>query len=424
MGTFFKKDMLIFWRDKKSLILILLMPFVLIVILASALQSIMGVEEKALNIKVGWVNEDDEAAGIQSFLQGIDEISLPTDVKSMLTEEAERVAPLRMLQEVLASEELIDVIAPIELDMEQANQALREQEIAVVLHIPKDFTYHALHKMLLKTGEGSTLGIITGDHSVIESEVFKEIITSFTQTLNAEVALGQMLESYGSYDYLEGEEQLGSRETINQKETLSSKQYYTLSMTVMFVLFVATQISIRSYIELHDHTFNRLLLTGMSSFRYLSGKVFSAASITILQIFVLFGTSHLLFKVFAQQTYMFWLLLGGVVLLLALCVGALAALLTALNFRFNSDASSSFFGNGVVALMSFVGGSFLPVSSFPEWLGKIGQWTPNGLALSAFLVSFQDGSWASISHIMLKLGLLTLVLLIASIWMFPKRSVS
>lgn len=423
MSAFFKKDMLIFWRDRKGLVLIVLMPFVLIIILGLSLKSFLNQEGlPSLSMKVALINQDDQEAGVQRFLETVDKAQLSDTLQKELLASLDFLLPLHMLEQLFDSEEIKEMVEVIPMDHQSARQAIFDEQVTAALQIPEHFTYDSLNKMLLNQGKGSELLLLAGDPSLLQVQVLEEILQRFAQTINHETALAQILKSAEKSDVQNSfTEQLGGTEYIREQAPLSSTQYYTFSMTAMFILFVASQTALRAYTEKYFHTFDRILLAGVPSLRYILGKAASAASITVVQITLLFSLSHLFFRVFAGKSFFFWLVFSGIILILSLCVGALAALLTSLNFRFSGPSASHFFGSGMIAVMSFLGGNFLPVAMLPDWVGELGQWTPNGLGLSAFLLGFQGASYEEMSPILVKLLLLSLLLICVSLVIFPRR---
>ncbi len=66
MDSFFIKDVLVFWRDRKEVLLALLLPIVLIVVLNFAFSSIFGIDDNSTNLEVALIQEDDTAAGMKA----------------------------------------------------------------------------------------------------------------------------------------------------------------------------------------------------------------------------------------------------------------------------------------------------------------------------------------------------------------------
>ena len=46
----------------------------------------------------------------------------------------------------------------------------------------------------------------------------------------------------------------------------------------------------------------------------------------------------------------------------------------------------------MVVILGFLGGSFFKMDILSEWLGRLGEWIPNGAALTAYLGAMQGSS--------------------------------
>ncbi|MFC0470009.1 ABC transporter permease [Halalkalibacter kiskunsagensis] len=422
MGTFLKKDILILLRDRSDLLILLMMPFILLTILGFALRGLLGGDTEALNMKVALVELDNEQAGVEQFIEELEHMSLPEEVVDELRVAAADVSPLPLLHRTLDDKSLQDMIEIEELEASVAKQALLDGEVAAILIVPEEFTYSSLQRMLFNEGEGSELSIMVHDHSSLQANTFQTIIDQFVRTLNFETAISMAAkEEAGVMIPVAETIELGGIETVSTNDPINSFQYYTIAMAVMFVLFAGSTISSKAYVEKTQHVFYRILLSGKHPFVYLSGKVISTIVVVLGQLLILFSLSGLIFQPFLETSLEFWLGMALISLVLAICVGGFAALLTSLVVRFNSDAVSHIFSGGIVSIFAFAGGSFMPVSEMPAIIGNIGSWTPNGAALSAYLQWMQG---FGMSSLLVPLGRITgmaLVLLLVSIFIFPRR---
>ena len=106
---------------------------------------------------------------------------------------------------------------------------------------------------------------------------------------------------------------------------------------------------------------------------------------------------------------------------LSICVGAVAAFLTALTMRFDNDTITTVFSGGVVTIFAFLGGSFTPTEGLPVFIQKLGSWTPNGAALNAFLLWVQNLELGLLWEPLGRLLLITILLLVLGILLFPRK---
>ncbi|MDG5788050.1 ABC transporter permease [Evansella sp. AB-P1] len=420
MIDFLKKDILVIARDRTELIVLLFMPFILIGILGFALRGVLGGDTGELNMDVAMVINDNEQVGIEKFSEELHELGFPEEVHTELQVVASEISPYHLLTNMLEEESLQDMIHVMELGEEEAEKELMDGNIVAVLTIPENFTYDSLHKMLLNQGDGSNLQITVNDYGSLYASMFQDIIDGFAHNLNFETAISLTL---GENTAREStiDRNLGGTETISAGEPINSFQYYTIGMAVMFVLFVGATISSKAYVEKRNHTFNRILLSGKPSYMYLGGKTISAAMITLIQLVILFSLSTLIFGAFRGKTIEFWLGMGFISIVVALCVGGVATLLTSIAIRLNSDSVSHIFSGGLVSLFAFVGGSFFPTSDMPAMVATIGNWTPNGAALTAYLQWMQGLEMSTLISPLSRIVGTFILLLIVSVFIFPKR---
>ncbi len=396
------------------------MPFILIAILGFALRGVMEGETEALDMQVAIVQEDHEQQGISQFTNELEERNFPEEAAAEMQITAEAISPYSMLKDTLSSKEISSMVETVDMDATAAEQALEKQEVDAILTIPENFTYDSLQRLLLDEGEGSELQMTFDEHASLQASVFHDIVDGFVRTFNFETAISMSLGD-GAYQ-MNGEVQgLGGIETVSKSDPISSIQYYTIGMAVMFVLFVAGTISGKAFVEKQQHVFNRILLSGKHPFIYLGGKVVSAAFISFAQFVILFSLSTLIFRTFSGETLEFWLGMALISIVLSLCVGGLAAMLTALSLRFNSVAISSVFSTGIVSIFAFAGGSFFPTSGLPEIIETIGNWTPNGAALSAYIQWLQGFGIDVLITPLSRIAGMAILLLVLSVFIFPKR---
>ena len=182
--------------------------------------------------------------------------------------------------------------------------------------------------------------------------------------------------------------------TINKKEPVSTKSYYGVGMAVMNVLFVASAISGVAFLEKKSHVFDRVILANVSRWVYFFGVFISGAILALLQLLIIFGFSWLVFGVSWPKVTSFMI----VTIAMAISVGGISVLLTAINYRLNSEMISNFFSSVLVTLMAFLGGSFFPIGDTSKLIQMLGNVTPNGAGMSAYLAILRGDGLAEISR--------------------------
>ncbi len=426
MAPFLKKDVLLILRDRKELAILVLMPFVLIAILGFALGDMINTQSPKLDMTVAIVDEEDEAEGFARFEAEVREAALPEEAENALLSAAEQVRPQRLLRNMLESPELSELLTLTEMELGDARLALERDEANALLRIPPDFTYDTLRRMLLEQGDGATLEVEASEASPLRAGVIRDIVDGFARSLNFQTALGQTAgaapsESAGGSASAAAAQAQGGIESVSKLEPVTSLQYYTIGMAVMFVLFIASSTAGRAFLEKQQFTFDRILLAGAHPMRFLGGKIASAAMLAFLQLAVLFGLSSLIFQSFAGQPLRFWAGLASISAAIAVCIGGLAALLTAMNYRLRTGAATDLFSGMMVSVLAFFGGSFFPTTQMSEWLNALGGWTPNGAALVAYLQMLQGAEAERWLDGVYRLLAMAAVFTAAAVWMFPKR---
>lgn len=421
MGAFLKKDLLLFWRDRRELLLLLLMPFLLICILGLSWQSLMGSSIESLDMKVAVVQEDDESQGLEQFLQQLEETPLPADAPDFLIDSSMKYKPILLLNQMLQQEEVQELVETVEMDAAAAEKALAAEEVVAILHIPSGFTYQFLSRIMLDEGKEAELTVKVTDYAPMRAEIFAEMIDSFVRTYNFESALGRAAGTESLPETMTNVELSGSRETVSKEQPVTSFQYYTVAMTAMFVLYVASAVANKAFIEKEQRAFDRILLAGSSPIRFLGAKMLSGTWVSWTQIMLLFTLSQLIFRSFPDRSYLFWFGLAFIAVFLSLLIGALGAALTSINFMLDSQKFSQFFGMALVSMLAFIGGSLAPAMMLPEWLNEIGTWTPNGLFLSSFLQWLQGETIWELTVPLVKMLTGAVVLMGMAMLMFPRR---
>ncbi|XEC95886.1 ABC transporter permease [Paenibacillus tarimensis] len=423
MRTFVIKDLLLLLRDRKELVILILMPLVLIAILSFALGGIFDNMSPKLEMTVVLVNTEQEKEGFERFVRDVRAADLPEGAEAQLLQAAQQLRPQQLLRNMLQSESLSDMIRLSEMDGEAARLALERNEATAVVTIPPDFTYGALNKMLLDRGTGVEIGLEASEGSTLKAGVVYDLLNGFVRTVNFRTAMGQASGQHpgSGQNAANNPGVTGGVQTVEQYKAVSAQQYFTFGMAVMFILYIASSTASRAYGEKRHYTFERIVIAGAHPIAFLGGKAISAMMLAFVQLSVLFFVSGLAFRTFAGVSANVWLGLLGISASLSVCVGMLAALLTALNFRLQATTATVVFAGVFVSLLAFLGGSFFPVSQMPEWLQLIGEWTPNGAALSSYFLMMQGaeaGLWTAAIY---RLLLLAAVFLAVGVWIFPKR---
>lgn len=418
LGAFLRKDVLIQVRDLKELALMLLMPMILIGILGLALGQFIAGGPVQLDINAALVVEDDPAAGRSEFAQRLANTEMPLIQRVALTAAALTIEPQEMVDALLSSPELAELIHVEELGAAEAQTLLEADEVQAVITLPADFTAETLSAMLLGEG-GAALEVAQSDASPLRAGIVNDVLTAFAREVSFQSALSQELQA-PPLGTVTG---AGTVEELTVGARVPSTAFYTFGMATMFALFVAGSISSRAFLERTHHTFDRVLLSGARPLSFLLSKALAGAVIVFMQVAFLFVAATLLLGALRGQPAPFWLGSAGIAAALALAVGAFSALVTSLNFKANNQAMSNVFNSVGVTLLAVLGGSFFPVEESGSLLSIIGGWTPNGAALNGFLDAAKGFGLAAYGPDIVRILVGAVVLMIAAVALFPRKAV-
>ncbi|PRO66557.1 ABC transporter permease [Alkalicoccus urumqiensis] len=407
MWTFIKKDMLIYIRDRSELLLILGMPILLIAILGFALGGVFGGNTEAVDVQAALVDLDD-----RSLPDGLEE--LPEAQEAALRDAAEEIDPAGAFHTFLENDDVRDVLTVTEMDADEAEEALQSGEVDAVLTLPEAFTENVLEHLLLDEGDGAAVELTLREEGSVYAGIAGDLIHGFTERFTLEAAAAQ---EGGAPP---GEEpELGGQVTA-AFEPVSSIEYYAVGMAVMFCLYVAGTTASKAHVEKQQHVYSRILLAGRPSVMYLGGKLVSGWILSGVQLLLLFAAAAVLFQAFDAWTVRFWLGTLLVTAALSFAVGALGSLITAITIRSQTETAATVFAGGIVTLAAFVGGSFFAVDQMGI-VPLIGQWTPNGAAMTAYLQWSQGFSVSYLLPAVCKLIGMGLVFFTAAVLLFPSR---
>ncbi|MEH7239185.1 ABC transporter permease [Bacillus sp. JJ1562] len=411
---FIKKDLLVLLRNPQELLILVLMPLVLIAILGFALGGVMGSDGASISVKVAFIDHSDEQMEKDAFIEKVKAEELPPEAETALIQGADQLRPIQiLLDEVFGSKELKEIVELEQVEPQKLDEIKNDDSYSAVIEIPENYTFDILSSALLDEPSTAEMKLYKNEGQDISPKIVEDVLVGFQKQLTSMTVIGKagiQIEAVNSKN-------LGKTETVTEREPINSLQYYSVGMSVMFIMFIASTLSSFAYREKQLQVFNRIILSNTSRWSYLCGIFFSVMVISIIQQAILYGVTSLVFDVVWKD------LLGFFLVNLSLCfaIGGVGALLTALNFRIDSEGVSNFFGNVMVAIFAFLGGSFTPIGETSSVIGMLGNFTPNGAGMTALLQLLQGVELSAIDHHIFYLVGFGLVTLTAAVFSFPKR---
>lgn len=404
-----KKQSKIFVRDRQQMLLLLGLPILLIIILSVSLSGFISGDTIEVEANIGFIEHSNEKEQIDQFIHELSLSGLPEEELDSIIAAVKTLTPIHILKSDVFSELdnmfHITEIAPLE------KEAALKENYDLIIEVPENFTYDLLQHVVLEQGDISTITLYEKHN--IGAAAGKSVVESFEEHLSQSVFLTK-------YDIdptvLNVNTDVGELSTIRQKESISSQQYYTVGMAVMNVLYIATAISSFAFAEKQSQVFNRVILSNVSRWTYFTGIFASSSLFAFIQLLIIYSFSWLVFGV-KWSIFQFII----VSLCVALAVGGLASLLTSISYRMNSEQVANFFGTILIAFFALLGGSFFPIGDLSNVIQMIGDFTPNGAAMSAYLGLLRGDQLGEIIGHVYYLIIFTCFVLGIAIISFPKR---
>lgn len=414
-----KKELLLFWRRPRELVVLLLMPFVLITILGAALGTINDDETSNLTIKLAIMNNDDIHSSEEKIMTTIENTSMTAEEKAAAIEAVKGFNPIRiLLEDVLQSGDLKRMV---ELDYIEGELTEKEaEEYNGIVEIPAHFTEQFFLHAYFDRGEIPDLNLKLNESSSLKGSILQDIFTSFQEEItfwNASQQSGINVE--------ELQEKLvkaavGTTKSVSEKKTIDSVSYYAIGMSVMFMFYVAGNAATLAFEEKENQIFGRILLANTPVPIFFSGIFVSTLVVAFLQINILFGLSALVHQVYWPSVINYLI----VTLLLSCMVGAFATFIAAISYRINSGGSVQVFSSFLIPIIAFIGGSFVPVAQLGSIFENISKYSPGGAGISAYYKIMQGYRMEDITTQLISVIVTTFILLVAAFWIQPKRGES
>lgn len=415
-----KKQLFMLMRNPVEILLLIGLPIILIVILGNALSNWMNGETPAITGKIAILEREDEGRQLERFLEDMKKMGLPEETIQYFEQEIDTIAPIRLLKEnVFGSEELQDMFQIEEVNLSDKEKILNDDGYTMLLEVPENFTYDTLRTMVLGEKREAELIIYENDQQQIAAGILKNVLGQFQEKLTKETFLQQNQLDSGLV--LANNENLANEIIpIEEKNPINAKKYYTVGMATMNVLFIASVIGSFAFLEKKTQVFDRIILANVSRWLYFVGILISSALFAFLQLLIIYGFSWIVFDVAFPDAYAFFMTTG----IYALAVGGIAVLLTAISYRLESETLTNFFSGVIVTIMAFIGGSFFPIGDSSEIIQQLGNYTPNGASMSAYLALLRGDGFAEIADHLTFLVLFAFASTVVAAMTFPKRGIS
>ncbi|WP_257006854.1 ABC transporter permease [Shouchella clausii] len=271
MRSYIKKDLLTFWRDRKELITVLVLPILLVVVLNFAFSGLLGNDEETIDLHVAIVNQDDETeASAQLKEKLLHDASLAEQEAQDLVRRTSEVRPVQVLVDYFESDDLKEWVTVYELEEAEAVEKVEEGEIDGFVLIPDGFTVDSLYAAVTGESPATTL-TFKREKETSDTSALYNIIHGFMDHLNYHFAL----ETLSGATEVEVKLPEGGFEQEEAGQNFSLTQYFTITMAILFALFTAMTVATKTGHEMRQQVFNRILIAHQNRLLFLVGKTVS-----------------------------------------------------------------------------------------------------------------------------------------------------
>lgn len=358
------KDIKIQIKDRKQLVLMLLMPIVLTAILGTALKGVLNSDEAPKTV-LGLYNADEHKV-TDGFIESV---LKRTDMKSSL--ELKSISSEKQLRNLLKAEK-IDAGLILPEGWGQSLVAGRTAHARIYQGSGKEINAVFIQQLTdaytesVQTISGSTTFAVT--NLAIRAKQSGE---SFNPEKSGQQIAAAAEEAIKPKDYV--------KDTPVGNKPVSAMQYYAAAMAAMFLLFNAMNGGKSFHNERGTETLGRLMVTPTTRGAILGGKFLGTWFIAFIQFLVFMIVTHYVLLVDWGSHVWQTLVLAFVY---SFAVAGLSMVVAAFT---KSERAADAIGSVGVQVFAILGGSMIPIASFPEVLRGLSKLTPNSWALTGFV---------------------------------------
>jgi len=370
------KDMKIQLKDRKQLVLMLLMPIVLTAILGTALKGVLDSGEAPKTV-LGLYNQDHHEV-TEGF---IDSVLQSKEMKSSL--ELKIVRSEKQLKGFLEGGK---IDAGLVLPDQWGASLVAGKSVGALIYQGSGKEINAAFVQQLTDTYAKSVQTVSGSTTFAVTNLVmqaKQAGESFNPEKPAKQIAAAAAGAIANTNYIE-DVPVGNK-------SVSAMQYYAAAMAAMFLLFNAMNGGKSFHIERGTETLARLMATPTTSGAILRGKFLGTWFIALLQFLVFMIVTHYVLAVDWGSNVWQTLILAFAY---SFAVAGLSMVVAAFT---KSERAADAIGSVGVQVFAILGGSMLPIASFPEILRNISKVTPNSWALTSF-VDIMGGSatWNSL----------------------------
>jgi len=420
-----KKDLKILLRDKTFVLIVVLMPIVIITILSVALNSAFDSDIKIDKFKIAIVKEYDDSE--IDILNNKDfDIDLET-IKEINPNEI-------FFSDFLEQDEIKEIMDYEIMTLDNAKEEMNDNKISAIIILDNDFYNDLIINFISPLRNEINIKLIKNPSRNLTPMIVEEILKGFNKKINQmiiskNILIDKMIESGEginsekiknqmenfNFEYDKFSVNINST-TIEKRNNINAKSYYSAAMLAMFLLFVAGMSGSLLLDEKIQMTYDRQLISGVSKKIILLGKYFTIFTIAIVQCLVLILYSKLALNVEWGNYYNLLLF----VLLFSVTVSSFGLMISIVSFKSENRKLATVLNSVIFQIMAALGGSFIPVEALPKIMKGLRFIPFNGVILKMVLNNMQGLSLTDNLFEIFLLILNSIVFIIISIYLMNK----
>jgi ABC-2 type transport system permease protein len=395
MFKLFKKDLTLFFKDQRSVIITFLLPVILITLFAFAYGSIGSYDGRSEPVKL-LVTDMDQTQSSKEIIHKIDSLN---DISISIS------------------------------DTLQSRKLVIKGKYAGALIIKKGF------QDSLEAGNATQIELVYDRSREMEIGILQQNLISTLMSSTGEIIVKKSIEKYLHNQFPDIDKSTGDnilRTAINDNNNAVAIQWTSIvgekndtkpgliqavaGTAILMLLFSVAGIGTSILEEKENGTINRLLYSPLKVSTILYGKMLFAFFISIIQLTTMFIFAWLIFNMDLSVNIPALILM---IISTALAVSSLGIFLAAVaKTRQQAQNLSTI----IILIMSAIGGSMIPLFIMPAILQKIALLSVNYWGIQGFYDIF----WRTLplKAILFKIGVLMsigVIMTLASVWLFKKR---
>ena len=402
MIIIFLKDLKIFLKDRRSVLLTFLLPIALITLFALAYGNMGKGKSESRSISLLLADLDSSAAS-RAIVEGLDTVEglklrLCTPDKGMERVKKGDYPALLVLHAGLEDSILAGKSLPAELFYDE----LREMEVGLLQPLIISKLFSSFGEDMIKERIEDYL-----------SEEFPDLDPALRDKI-LDDALSK--EAAGGIDMENSGLKLTSVLGEEQEENSPGLVQAVAGTAIMMLLFSVASLGSSMLEEKEDGTLKRLLISPLRSSSILYGKMLFAYFIAIVQLIVMFLFANLVFGLKLSTN------IPALILMIAATAFAVSAFGIFLASVSKSRQQAQGLSTLVILIMSAIGGSMIPLFIMPAIMQKIAYFSVNYWGIQGFYDIF----WRNLPlvDILPRIGVLTgigLLMTLISIRLFRRN---